>query len=333
MNSEIKFSKAIVLIVAVAAFTPVIASAITVTDDDGMTITFNATPMRIVSLAPSNTEILAALGLLDRVVGVTDACDYPPEVLNITRIGGHSGISIEMIAAVQPDLVLASDITPKETISRLQELGVPVVVIAPQAIDRVLNDIRLVGQVTGTETRADKLADRLSDRIAVAHAVADHPSTVAHVVWHDPLYVSGNTTLQNDVIVHAGGINSFSDRNGWNTVSPEEFLLKDPEIILVNSGSGSDPSEKNVVRDSFMANPQYASLSAVRKNHLYVIDADSISRPGPRIVDATEELSRIIQMAESEPPASQPGKIPKTPGFIASIAMLGLFAILMMTRK
>jgi len=315
-------------------------SAVSVTDDAGTVVTLNATPVRIVSLAPSNTEILAALGLLDRVVGVTDVCDYPPEVKNITRIGGYSAISTEKVAAVRPDLVIASDITPRETVNRLRELGLNVVIIAPRNIDDVLRDIRLVGTLTGKEEVAGPLATNLSARLATVgpgSLSASRPS-VAHVVWHDPLYVSGNDTLQDDVIVHAGGRNVFADRSGWGTVSLEEFLLKNPDVILVNGGGGMDASENDVILKAFMTNPQYASLSAVKNNRVFAIDSDIISRSGPRIVDATEQVARIIQTVEGQETISPKGSSPaagsaKTPGFTACALIPGLLVVLILRKK
>jgi iron complex transport system substrate-binding protein len=320
------------VIILVCCILPV--SAITVTDDAGTVVTINATPLRIVSLAPSNTEILAALGLLDRVVGVTDVCDYPPEVKNIARIGGYSAISTEKVAAARPDLVIASDITPQLTINRLRELGLTVVVIAPRNIDHVIRDIRVVGDLTGTGSRADQLAANLSARIAatVTGPSAAYRPTVAHVVWHDPLYVSGNDTLQNDVITRAGGENVFAYQSGWGTVPLEEFLMKNPDIIIVNGGGGMDASENDVILHAFMTNPQYASLSAVRNNHVYAVDADIISRAGPRIVDATEQVARIIHTVEYpekiSPQESSPAEPIKSPGFTACAFISGLLVFL-----
>ena len=284
----------VVMAVLIGCIIPV--SAITVTDDAGMTLTLNATPFRIVSLAPSNTEILAALGLLDRVVGVTDVDNYPPGVANITRIGGYSSISTEKVAAAQPDLVIASDITPQATVERLRGLGLTVVVVSPRNIDHMIRDIRIVGIITGTGSRADQLAGNLSDRLAAVLPCAQLVGrpTVAHVVWDNPLYISGNDTLQNDVILHAGGVNAFADKSGWGTVSLEEFLVKNPEVIIVSGGGGMDSSTNNAILETFMTNPQYASLSAVKNHRVYAVDADIISRPGPRIVDATEHVARFI---------------------------------------
>jgi len=311
------------------------AAAISVTDDAGMTISLNATPLRIVSLSPSNTEILAALGLTDRIVGVTDVCDYPPEVKNKTRIGGYSAISIEKVAAVRPDLVFASDLTPKETIDRLMDLSLPVVVVAPRNTSHMIRDIRMVGTITGTESRAEVLATNLSDRIAAVlpcQSTTDRP-TVAHVIWHKPLYVSGNDTLQNDVITHAGGENVFADRNGWSTVSLEKFLMKNPDIIIVSGGGGMDSSEKDEIREAFMTSPQYTSLSAVKNNHVYSVNANIISRPAPRIVDATEQVARLIHpecFIQATSSSSATPTLPvKSSGFCAVSAILLLTLIIL----
>ncbi len=305
------------------------ASAATFTDDSGTTITLDGPPERIVSLSPSSTEILAALGLLDRVAGVTDVCDYPPEVRNLTRIGGYSSVSIERVAAVNPDLVIASDLTPAETVARLRGLGLTVMLLAPKSIDHVLQDIRLVGEVTGTGARADALVADLSRRMAGASGgdATDRPR-VAHVVWHTPLYVSGNATMQDDIVSRSGGANAFADHDGWSTVSLEEFLRANPDIIIVSSGDGMIASNRDVILDEFTTNPQYASLSAVENGRVFAVDADMLSRPGPRVADATEEVSRIIAAFDVDRAggnASAPGtETTRSPGFSHAVAGLAL---------
>ncbi len=326
----------VLLIMAALAFCILPVTAVTITDDTGTTVILNETPERIVSLAPSNTEILAALGLLDRVVGVTDVCDYPPAVRNITRIGGYSSISVEKIAAARPDLVVASDITPQETVSRLRELGLTVVVISPRNIDHVIRDIRLVGTMTGAGPVAEELAANLSARsdVVAASAPSSHNPTVVHVVWNNPLYVSGNNTLQNDVIVHAGGINVFADREGWGTVSLEEFLMRNPDIIIVNGGGGMDNGTKDIILEDFMNSPQYASLSAVRNHHVYAVDANIISRPAPRIFDALEQVAAIIHTANTTGSGPETTVTPAAglPGFCAGSAVLLVSLVLFLRR-
>lgn len=333
-----EYRTALLIITLVIALCALPVSALTFTDDAGMTITLNTTPQRIVSLSPSNTEILAAIGLREKIVGVTDVCDYPPEVQDIPRIGGYSAISIEKVAAARPDIVIASDKTSRGTISRLEELGMPVIVVAPKNVDHVLRDIRLVGEITGTGNRAEELVATLSRRIAGASATRDTNSpTVAHVVYYKPLYVSGNTTMQDDIITRAGGVNVFSGRSGWSTVSLEEFLMANPDIIIVSGGGGMDASERDVIREEFMTSPQYASLSAVKNNRVIAINADIISRPGPRVADAAEEVSRIIAAVEEERAAQKPvatGSAPqKSPGFSGEVVLLTLFGLCAVMRR
>lgn len=334
---SVPFSCCIILLAAIALCSEPV-TAITITDDAGTTVTLNITPQRLISLSPSNTEILGALGLLDKVAGVTDYCDYPEEVKNIPRIGSYTAVSIEKVTAERPDLVIASDKTPKETISRLREIGLTVIVIAPKNVDHVLRDIRLFGEITGTGPEADALAADISRRIAAASAptMPDSP-TVAHVVYLKPLYISGNNTQQDDIIARAGGVNVFSDRNGWGTVSLEEFLRVNPDIIIVSGGGGMDGSERDIIREEFMTRPQYASLSAVKNSRVYAINADIISRPGPRIVEAAEEVSRIIATVREERSAHHPSAAApatqKSPAFTAEIAGLIILTALAAFRK
>ena len=314
-------------------------SAVTVTDDAGTLVTLNATPQRIVSLAPSNTEILAALGLTGRLVGITDVCNYPPEVNTVPRIGGYSAISTEKVSAARPDLVIASDITPAETTARLRALGLKVVVVAPRNIDDMIRDIRLVGALTGTDAEAGRLAANLSSRLANVGLVqpAGARPTIAHVVWNKPLYVSGNDTLQNDVIEHAGGMNAFARVSGWGTVSLEEFLVTNPDIIIVNGGGGMDNNTRDVILEEFMTNPQYASLSAVNNHRVYAVKTDTISRAGPRIVDATEQVAADVREMTRTSPEGSAGAAPsaRAPGFCAAgtVLLIAAFVCLRQQRR
>ncbi|MDP3563917.1 MAG: cobalamin-binding protein [Methanoregula sp.] len=328
---------AVILIVLTLACLILPAAALTVTDDTGFVVSFNDTPQRIVSFSPANTEILAALGLADRIVGLTDACDFPPEIKDKQKIGGFSSISLEKVAAAKPDLVVAAHLTPPGTVSRLRDLGIPVVVLAPGNIDDMVKDIRMVGEITGTNDWAETLVGNLNRRLSAVSPVPESASrpVVAHVVWHDPLYVSGNGTLQNEVIVRAGGINAFAGRNGWVTVSLEEFRSINPDIILVNGGNGMGRKGSDVILETFRNDPRYAALTAVREGHIYAVDADIISRPGPRIVDATEQLARLIHPECFTQATTTPGAIPttpvKSPGFCAGSALL-LISLIILPR-
>jgi len=304
------------------------AAALTVTDDDGVVMSFNDTPQRIVSLSPANTEILVSLGLANRIVGVTDACDFPPEIKDKPKIGGFSSISLEKVAAAKPDLVVAAHLTPQGTVSRLRDLGIPVVVLVPGNIDDMVKDIRMVGVITGTNDRAETLVGNLTRRLSAVSSIPESASrpVVVHVVWHDPLYISGNGTLQNEVITRAGGINAFAGRNGWVTVSLEEFRAINPDIILVNGGNGMGRKGSDVIVETFQNDPRYAALTAVREGHIYAVDADMISRPGPRIVDAVEEVASLISRSGTQ--NTSPPVIVPTPHASAPLPVLTLVSVM-----
>jgi len=267
---------------------------IRVRDDFGYEVVINKTPERIVSLAPSNTEILFALGLGDRVVGVTDYCNYPEEVKNKPKVGGYSTVNIERVLALNPDLVVAAYGNGKETVEILREYGLTVIALNPENLSDVMRDIELLGRATGEEENATRLVGMMEQRIGEVKKEALNLSfrpKVAHVLWHDPIWVSGRDTFIDELIEIAGGENAFHDLEGWKIVSIEDFLARNPDIIVVNSGTGMGGS-KDILYE--WAVRELGDVKAVREGRVYVIDADVISRPSYRLVYALEELSEII---------------------------------------
>ena len=265
-----------------------------VVDDLGRSVSIVKEPQRIISLAPSNTEILFSLGLGDKVVGVTDYCNYPPEALNKTKIGGFSTPDIEKIVALQPDLILAADIHKEETIPALEGHGLTVFALAPKDLDGILKDIRMVGKITGKEKEANELAARMGSRIK---AITDkteklrEKTNVLYIVWHDPLYSAGLGTLEQELIDKAGGKNIFQDITEYQAVDLERVIARNPEVIIACTGHGEDRD-----KPFRWANTE-ARLGVIgaRKNHrVYQIDADVAFRAGPRIVDALEWFAYFI---------------------------------------
>ena len=311
--------------------------SITVIDDSGKTVLIQGEPQRIVSLAPSNTEILYALGLEDRIVAVTERCDYPPATADKPKVGGFSTVNIEKVIAMEPDLIFAAPANTDEVIDRLRSLGMTVVTLDPQTIDGVLHDIELAGRATGQEEQASVLIRELQQRIRAvtenpAESPADHPS-VAHVIWYDPLWVSGRGTIQNEENTQAGGLNAVGSIEEWGIVSLEEFIVTDPDYILVSSGTGMSKEGYDVIYDYFMNEPRMQNLKAVKNGHVYVVDADTVSRGGPRIVDALEEVARDLRPDLFDEPA--PKAIPATqaPGFGLIPLVCALFIVLRLRAK
>jgi iron complex transport system substrate-binding protein len=310
---------------------------VTVTDDFGEVVTIRGLPKRIVSLGPSNTEILYALGLGDRVIGVTDYCNYPEEAQGKQKVGGYSTINIEKVVALEPDLVLASFGNTEGAIEHLRSLGLTVVTLNPQTIDDVLHDIELVGSITGTESEASICVDGLQQRIgAVTEKTADltNRPSVAQVVWYDPIWVSGNMTFQDELIRMAGGSNAFNAIDGWTIVGLEEFVTTNPEYVIVNSGTGMGDSGYDILYDYFMDEPRFRNLSAVQDHHVYTVDADLISRGGPRIVDALELVAADLhpELFGNSTASTTPAAY--TPGFSCCVALIALgSAFLLATRR
>ena len=179
------------------------AFPVTVTDDAGREVTIDVAPQRIVSLAPANTEIVAALGLTDSLVGVTTYCDYPEEVTEMPQVGDFVAPNLEAIAAAEPDLVLATTGVQADIVSQLEELGADVVAIDPQSLDAVFDSIVMVGAVTGTAAEAEALtADMQADLDEIAAAVsAEEPVSTFLEIAQDPLFTAGSGTLLDDLVI------------------------------------------------------------------------------------------------------------------------------------
>ncbi|MFY9133510.1 MAG: helical backbone metal receptor [Candidatus Methanoculleus thermohydrogenotrophicum] len=309
---------------------------VTVTDDFGETVTIRGVPQRIVSLAPSNTEILYDLGLEDRIVGVTDYCNYPPAAADKPKVGGYSTISIERVLAADPDLIFAALGNTEDVVNRLRALGMTVVSLNPETISDVLHDIELVGVATGQEEQAAARVEELRARIqAVTEKTEDltEKPSVAHVIWYDPIWVSGQATFQDEVIRMAGGTNAFDSVEGWSIIGLEEFLISDPEYIFVSSGTGMGEGGYDIIYDYFMTEPRMQQLDAVRNNRVYIIDADIISRGSPRIVDALEEVARDLHpdlFGTSVPDATP---VAQSPGFGVIPLICAFFAVFLIRVK
>jgi iron complex transport system substrate-binding protein len=209
-------------------------------DDLGRLVAINGTPQRIVSLAPSNTEILFALGLGDKVVGVTDYCDYPPEALNKTKVGGYANPDIEKIVALNPDLVLVAYGTPMDVINNLVGLGLTVYGIKTTDLDDLLNDIRRVGEITDKELEAQALTSAMESRIqAVTNQTEEleQRPRVFYIVWGgegSALWTAGSGTFIDELIEKGGGVNICQNITGYAEISLENVLASNPEIIITS---------------------------------------------------------------------------------------------------
>lgn len=255
---------------------------------------------RIVSLAPSNTEILFALGLGDRMVGVSERCDFPPEVKKVERIGTPEELDYEKIVELAPDLIMATELTSEEAIARLDQLGLPVVVLEARDIYAVLSNIERVGRLTGTEEQADKLVTELENRVDNVLAKTQKFCTIGEPCdWprvfleiDSDLTTVGPGTLMDSLILTAGGDNIADDAgNEYPQFALKDIITLDPEVIILAD------SDLGVTTEMAMTRPGWEGIAAVKNNAVFSIDPDLITRPGPRIIDGLEELAENVQSA------------------------------------
>lgn len=272
------------------------AYPMTLTDDAGREVRLESEPQQIVSLAPSNTEIVCALDACDRLVGVTDFDDYPAEVVEIDKVVTMAQVDLEAVVAAEPDLVLAAgnELTPTAVIDQLGELGLPVLVLYPESLDEVTADIELVGAAIGQNDEADALVENMEGRIAaVQEAVADleRPRTFYEVgVFEGSIYTAGEGSFLASLIDAAGGEPITGDSLS-TSIELEDLVAADPELILL----GDATYDASITPESVAARPGWGSMTAVADDRVLVITEDVvITRPGPRIVDGLEALARAI---------------------------------------
>ena len=267
---------------------------VTVTDDNGNTVTIPAKPERIVSTAPANTETLFALGVGDRVVGVNSLDDYPPEVAEIARIGDYQA-NTEAIMALSPDLVVGYS-GNEEALAPVQAAGAAVLILNPTTLDGIYANITTIGAATGATGEAEDLVETIKasiEEIAEAAAAGGESPTVFYAL-DNTLWTCGPGSFVDELLTlaHATNVVSAAGAGGaaaqaYYQFSPEQLVAADPDVILL-------PGSVYKSADEFTADARFAGLKAVQDGHVYVIDDVIVTRPGPRIADGLRILVEAI---------------------------------------
>ena len=266
--------------------------AFTLKDSRGRDLVLPVPPRKIISLVPSVTEVVYALGGEARLVGVTDFCDWPPEAAKKPRVGGMLAPNLELIVALKPDLiVMTSEGSRQETFDQLQRLGIPVFTVAPHRLSDVLAVIAQLGELTGRPGAVGPLVESLKRRIqAVERAVRPYPRPkVLYVLWPEPLIVPGREGLVTELIELAGGASvTAGEPNSYPRFSLEAVAARAPEvIILARHGADGTPLARAPWE-------RLTTLPAVRAGRVHSVDGTYLHRYGPRVVDALELLARVI---------------------------------------
>jgi iron complex transport system substrate-binding protein len=264
----------------------------TLTDHLGRRVTLPERPQRIVSLAPSLTETLYALGAGDRLVGVTNYCDYPADAQTKPKVGEMLNPNLERITAMHPDLVLITkEGNRRDTLTALEHLNIPTFAVETERLDDISRMFRDVGRAVGEAAAGANLAVALDQRVArVQRAVTGRQvRRVLMVIWLQPMVTVGRGTFLNDLLERAGA-RSIADENSqpWPKLSVEEIVRSDPEFIVVTRSPGFSPG-----RDELLKLPGWKELTAVKQDRIISLP-DTVQRPGPRIADMLEMLARAI---------------------------------------
>jgi iron complex transport system substrate-binding protein len=286
---------------ATATPDPATIYPVTLTDDEGREVTLEAEPERIISLAPSSTEILCALDACERIVGVNDFRDgFPSDVLaaleDVPNVASFTGVDREALVAAEPDLVLAAgnNLTPPADVAALTDLGLPVLVLYPESLEEVYADIELVGEALDAQAKAARVVSGMRDRVsAVEEAVAgeERPRTFYEVgIYSGSIYTAGAESFLAALIEIAGGEPITGDAT-TTAIQLEELVAADPELILLGDAA-YDPT---ITPESVAQRQGWGEMTAVVEGNILPMPEDVlITRPGPRIVDGLEALARAI---------------------------------------
>jgi len=264
------------------------AFPVTITDDASRSVTIEVEPKRIVSLAPANTEIVDALELFDRLVGVTTYDDYPAAVKDIAKVGDFVSPNMEAVAAAKPDFVLVTGGVQADVIAKLEALGAKVVVVDPKNVEGVYSGIGTVAKVTGTTAKGDEVIAKMKTELAdIERRVSKAKPRRAFIeIGWNPLWTAGTGTLLDDLLTRAGGVNVVTQPD-YVGYSVEQLVKDQPEVYLGTLTSLGDPL-------ALEQRPGYASLAAVEAGSIYQLDDNLVSRPGPRVVKGVREIAKVL---------------------------------------
>jgi iron complex transport system substrate-binding protein len=264
---------------------------VTIKDATGRKVTVESKPKEIGSMVPSVTETVFKVGAGDRLAGVTTAADYPEEAKQVEPIGDFQGVNAEKGASLGIDvLFLSFDTTAEKAKNLRQKTGAKTVVIDPQSVDEAIESIGLVGKIVGNKEKAESVEQKLRGQLEdIEQKVSGEPEpTVFYEVSNDPLFTASTKSFVGDAIRLAGAKNVVESDQEFPQYSLEKLLEKNPDYYLVGDGSTGTAAE------DVKSRPRYGSLKAVEQDHVRTVEADLVSRPGPRIVEGVREIAEAV---------------------------------------
>ncbi|HEX2055857.1 MAG TPA: cobalamin-binding protein [Nitrospiraceae bacterium] len=272
------------------------------TDDLQRTVSVPTVPARVISLAPSVTEMLFAIGLDREIVAVTPFCDYPPAARQRPKVG-YANPSLETIVSLDPDLVIAPvEFLRSDLLTKLEQLNIPTLVLGARSLDDIEKHLRLFGRLFDRSTQAEAVIQTMRGRMetAAARAKRSPPVRVLYVLNSQPLITVGPGSYIHDLIERAGAVNIAASASvAYPRIGMDTVLKGDPEILLFPVGN-----TETVPAADREAWKRWTDITAVRAGRLHIIPSDVINRPGPRIVDALDALVAIFHPSPERPPAT-----------------------------
>ncbi len=272
------------------------AFPVTITDGANQKVTIPKQPTKIVSLIPSNTEIVYALGVGKNIIGVTNYDNYPEDVKTKEKIGDLK-VNVEKVISLAPDLVLATSSmgTGGKVLDQIRAANIPVVVVEEaKSFDKVYHSIEVIGTVVGTKDQATNLVKEMKQKLTNIVEKAKTNSGEPAKVWVEvspapELYTAGKGTFINEMLSLVGAKNVAANLDGWPLVTEEDAVRFNPDVIITTYGDYVKDSEKQV-----MARPAWKDVPAVKNKRVTYVNADLMTRPGPRLVDGVEQLAKVI---------------------------------------
>jgi iron complex transport system substrate-binding protein len=265
----------------------------TVIDQVGRKVVVPDDPQRVISLAPSITEIIYDLGEEKRLQGVTKYSDYPAQAKALPKVGTYVHLDLERIVALKPDLCISTkDGNPKHVIEKISRLGIPVYAINPRSLEQTMDTITQIGSLLNAQEAAARLVSGMQQRITRVQSLVAQVNNRPRVFFQidaEPLVSAGNNTFIHELIELAGGINTAAGNDPYPRYSWEDILVLQPDIVIISSMAGGLDSE-----DLLGIWKKWSQLKAVLNEQVFVVDAGMFDRTTPRLVAGLETIAEII---------------------------------------
>ncbi|HWO95846.1 MAG TPA: ABC transporter substrate-binding protein [Bacillus sp. (in: firmicutes)] len=270
---------------------------VTITDDANRKVTIDAEPEKIVSIQASNTEIAFALGLGDKIIGVSDYCNYPEEALKIEKVGAQD-INAERVLTLLPDIALVTDYhykTHPEILKQFEEAGIDVIVVgSAESFKDVYSNIEMIGKATGSETEAKEIVSDMKQRLntikeKAAEEIKDKKKVWVEVSPAPDIFTTGTHTFMHEMLESIQAVNAAEKHEGWVKLTEEEIVKLNPDVIITTYGYYVENP-----RDQVLGREGWTEVPAVKNEQVFDVDNDTVTRPGPRLIEGVETLAELI---------------------------------------